>query len=125
MTLDRELGRIEEAILEIEDHGVLTFWLMFDFGGSGQGFGGYTLDAWNPTEHKREGTACGTDMILRILHAVGVTDWNDLEGKEMWVERDENHIIAIEAPKYRKTGGRFDIHDWQNRWFEKVINLTS
>ena len=34
---------IESARLTTDDHGCLSAWLMLDYGGSGQGFGGYAL----------------------------------------------------------------------------------
>ena len=38
---------IRSVALEYEDHGILTCWLHLDYGGSCQGFGGYSLDKHN------------------------------------------------------------------------------
>jgi hypothetical protein len=101
----RELGMLTKAILGYEDHGILTFYLHFDFGGSAQAFGGYALgDKF-------------TDVVLRgILGAVGVDDWGKLPGNEMWVIRNggggcSNKIIGIEAPAYRKNTKPFYVEE--------------
>ena len=110
MTEKRELGKITETHLGREDHGIMTFYVYFDFGGTSQGFGGYVLDTYNKKTEKREGTAFGCEVINRILEAVGVRRWEDLVGNEMWVIRNregfDSKIIGIEAPKYRKNAGR-------------------
>ena len=111
--MKRELGIIRSTQLGIEDHGIMTFFLHFDFGGTCQGFGGYTLDD-RPEKREvgshRRGTAFGCEVIRRILEAVGVDNWEELVGNEMWVIReDDKHnamIRGIEAPKYRKRAGR-------------------
>lgn len=117
---DRELGIIYNTMLGFEDHGIMTFYLHFNFGGSGQGFGGYGLDTPKMKDGKficRIGTAFGCEVIRRVLQAVGVDKWEDLKGKEMWVIRKgplqgfASKIVEIEAPKYREGGGRFNIEE--------------
>ena len=103
-----ELGRITNTKLGY-DHGFLNFWIMFDFGGSGQGFGGYVLGG------------AGTDSAIRgILDAVGVESWEELIDKPCWVYRNDRvnpEIIAIEAPADVKHKGPheglFSIELWQ------------
>ncbi|MFA5693288.1 MAG: hypothetical protein WC907_06675 [Acholeplasmataceae bacterium] len=96
----KELGKIINTTLGFE-HGVLTFVLMFDFGGSVQGFGGYGLD----------GTA--DTVIKSILRAVGVNYWEQLEGKSCWAYFDKKYgkITAIEAPDFVEHKGRFDLNN--------------
>lgn len=77
-----------------EDHGILTCYVMLDYGGSGQGFGGYALDtAVKDAEGKflrREGTAFGMQFIQNILDTIGVEKWEDLKGKHCRVELTEH-----------------------------------
>lgn len=120
-TPNPELGRIESVTLGIEDHGILSFFLHLDFGGKGQGFGGYALDEPRKMNGKfegRHGAAFGTEVILRILRSVGVENWEDLKGKEVWAYRDEhNMIVAIEAPAYRSHHGKFNIKDLAKEYY--------
>jgi len=123
----KELGRIESTYLGYEDHGIFTFWISFDFGGSSQSFGGYALDTYNKDLDCREGTEFGMDCIARILNAVGVDEWGKLVGKEMWVYRDNTpsgwasgKIIGIEAPAYRKNTKPFFMKDAIDRWVVPV-----
>lgn len=70
----QEVGRIKSTSLGIdEDHGIFTFWLNMDYGGSGQGVGGYNL---TQTAHK---------FVPAILKAVGVSAWEQLAGKTIFV----------------------------------------
>ncbi len=106
--VNRELGKIESTMLGFEDHGIMSFWLTLDFGGSGQGFGGYCL-----------GGTFTHDVLTGILEAVGVEKWEDLKGKPVWVRREdgstgaeawgEHKIVAVEAPDFVKHKGEFDI----------------
>ncbi len=116
-----ELGIIEHTMLGIEDHGILSFMLTIDFGGTGQGFGGYALDKplKENGEHKgRHGTEFGTEVILRILKSVGVETWEALKGKEIWARRDSGGmIIEIEAPAYREHEGAFNIKDLAKQYY--------
>ena len=65
-------ARIRETHLGFEDHGVFTFSLMLDYGGSSQGFGHIGLG----TGGERAG-----DMVLGVLKALELAKWEDLPGK--------------------------------------------
>ena len=82
-------AQIESTMLGYEDHGILTCFLMLKQKGSGQGFGGYRLDA-------PEGYSIYTDFwIKRILEVVGVEKWEDLKGKYVQVKGEHYGIEAI------------------------------
>lgn len=86
---------IESSRIEIEDHGLLTVWLMLDYGGSGQGFGGYCLGSSKPLNDKHNTMG---HFVRRILEVVGVNDWDKLDGKTIRVKKPEGfqgRIIAI------------------------------
>lgn len=69
-------AKIKSTMLGYEDHGILTCFLMLEQDGSGQGFGGYRLDA----PHNKP--SIFTDFwIKKILWVVGVDKWEDLKGK--------------------------------------------
>lgn len=87
---------IDSATITNDDHGLLTAWLTLDYGGTGQGFGGYALylpksfahhadDPWNYAGH----------FIWRVMEVAGVSRWEDLKGKTVRVKGDWGHIEAI------------------------------
>jgi hypothetical protein len=118
--LTKQLGCITSADIEIDDHGILTFALMFDFGGSGQGFAGYALDAWSERDNRRIGTAAGCDLIRQLMTCFRVRRFCDIKGRSAYALRDSTGhndlIIGVEMPPF-DGGGRFTIHDWRARWF--------
>jgi hypothetical protein len=65
------------------DRGFFNFWLTLDYGGSGQSFGGYTLDEYSKETNEREGHAFGTDCLIQILKTVDVESWEQLKGKNI------------------------------------------
>ena len=82
----REVAKIRRTSLGFEDHGILTAYLHVDFGGSGQGLGGYNLT----------GAACAK-FVAGTLKALDVTDWKDLTGRYLYVLRDEQQrVVGIE-----------------------------
>lgn len=72
-------AKIESTMLGIEDHGIFTFMIHLDYGGSGQGFGGYAL-----------GGEYTDKLIRRVLKVVGVEKWEDLKGKYVRVNVPES-----------------------------------
>lgn len=81
---------IKSAVIEIEDHNILTAWLHLDYGGSGQGFGGYSLGLGSDYKHRDDGKEhvfCQR-FLRRCMEVAGVTRWADLAGKTIRVELD-------------------------------------
>lgn len=95
MTIEEEIGKIRSTHLGPEDHGIPTFMLDFDFGGSGQGFGGYDLRHW------------GYGPVGAILSAAGVARWEDLPGRVVTVLRGEARgaIIGLKPLPFEKGKG--------------------
>ena len=90
---NKQLARIEKATLSIE-RGILSFWIFVNYEeGPSQGIGGIALD---DTKHekqtdgsmkfiKRQGTAYGCEVIRRLLLALGVNDFSEMKGRNIWV----------------------------------------
>ena len=89
-------ARIESASLECEDHGILSSFIMLEFDGSGQGFGGYALYLPKECKHHKLQSVAG-HWIWRIMEIAGVKRWDDLRGKTIRVRHDKpyGNIIAI------------------------------
>jgi hypothetical protein len=108
-------ARIDSTMLGIEDHGIFTFNLTLDYGGSFQGAGGWSLDAYDQSLNKRIGAAFGISVIIEILRIAGVDEWEKLKGQ---------HILAVKEPGW---GGY--IRGISNRagtkhlMFDDMINL--
>jgi hypothetical protein len=85
---------IESASITASDRGLLDCWLMLDFGGTGQGFGGYALYLPKSyTHHKLESPA--GHFIFRVMQVADVKDWNSLVGKSIRVKSDFSKVEAI------------------------------
>ena len=97
--LEIKNARIESTMLGIEDHGSMTFFLYLDYGGSGQGMGGYVLDGG----HKPSGHAFGA--IRKILETLEVDTWEKLPKQLCRVEADDGKVYRIG-------------HTIKNRWFD-------
>ncbi len=78
-------AKITSTMLGIEDHGIMTFRLHLDYGGGGQGFGGYGLS----DNHK------GIKVIKEVLRVVGVREWEDLPGKLIRVRAESSKVHSI------------------------------
>lgn len=89
---------IGSTMLGWEDHGIFTFYLQLDYGSSGQGAGGYSLDAPMKKDGKfirRIGTASGTELLMRVMKVVGVSKWEDLKGKHIRARGTFSKVSAI------------------------------
>lgn len=85
---------IESISLTVEDHGILTAWLNLNYGGIGQGFGGYAL--YLPRSFKNhELNSVAGHFIWRVMEVAGVTNWDAVKGKAIRVRADRNSVEAI------------------------------
>lgn len=100
---------IESAHIKFERGFILTVWISLDYGGSGQGFGGYVLggdpnhDSKAARHHEQQNIAA--EWIGQILSIGGVEDWNDLKGK----------VIRVDHEPFGKIYGIG--HAIKDRWF--------
>lgn len=74
-------ARITDVSLGREDHGIFTFFIYVEFGGTCCGVGGYALDEFDPETGARKFYAKSMEVISKILETVGVEKWEDLPGK--------------------------------------------
>jgi hypothetical protein len=85
---------IESATITSDDHGVLSAWLFLDYGGSGQGFGGYALYLPKSFTHHKMQSVAG-HFIWRCMEIAAVTEWSKLKGKTIRVRGDRSGVKAI------------------------------
>lgn len=84
--MNKQLAKITRATFEIQERGILNFWIYVDYEeGCSQGVGGFALDRYDKEKDKRIGTAYGCEMIRRILLVMGVNDFSELKGKMVWI----------------------------------------
>lgn len=90
MSATERIAKIESTFLGRQDHGIMTATLQVSYGGTGQGVGGFALDA-PPTEGAREagrrrvGTAYGMEWVVRCMDACGVDSWEKIKGRTIMV----------------------------------------
>lgn len=85
---------IESAEITSDDHGCLSAWLMLDYGGSGQGFGGYALYLPKSFDHHKLLSHAG-HFIWRCMEVAGVTKWSDMPGKTIRARASWGGVSAI------------------------------
>jgi len=88
-----ENAKITSAKLEM-NHGCLVLWLMMEFSGGAQGFGGYALDKplkdGNGKFIRSQGTAYGIEWILRLMKLFRVEDFSKLAGQSCRIDKEDH-----------------------------------
>ena len=87
---------IQSARITNDDHGLLSAWLDLDYGGCGQGFGGYSL--YLPAGfkyHNPSGPNYAGHFIWRVMEVAGVSDWNSLPGKTIRAIKEHGKVHAV------------------------------
>lgn len=86
---------IESARITNDDHGLLSAWVYLDYGGSGQGFGGYVL--YLPKDFSSATNQCNFagHFIWRVMEVAGVASWDKLAGKTVRARMEHGKVHAI------------------------------
>ena len=100
---------ITNASLYREDHGLLDSILYLDYGGSGQGFGGWALYLPKGSRHYGGPNYAG-HWIWRVLEIAGVEEWSKLKGRTIRVRAEHSKVHAIG-------------HIVRDDWFEPAIDF--
>jgi hypothetical protein len=85
---------IESATLSTSDHGLLTAWLTLNYGGSSQGFGGYSLYLPKSFAHHNIMSPAG-HFIFRVMEIAGVEKWENLKGKTVRVDCKHSGVLGL------------------------------
>jgi hypothetical protein len=85
---------IESVSIDDADRGMLTAWLNLNYGGSGQGFGGFALYLPKSFSHHRLLSHAG-HFIWRCMEIGAVSRWSDLKGKTIRVKANHSGVRAI------------------------------
>lgn len=108
-------AQIESAEIVIERGFVLSAWIHLNYGGMGQGFGGYSLHLGKTSSHHEasKNRNCAGIFIMRVMEIAGVEKWSDLVGKTIRVDKiDEwGSIVRIG-------------HIMKDEWFEPEAELV-
>jgi hypothetical protein len=86
---------IESVTISKAERNLLDAWLFLDYGGIGQGFGGYAL--YLPKgflNHTNTGDFAG-HFIFRCMEIAGVDKWEQMKGRTIRVKADQGKVHAI------------------------------
>lgn len=111
MGIETRNAVIGDTIITNDDHGLLTAWIELDYGGTKQGFGGYTLYLPKPFTYHNIQSVAG-HFIWRVMEIAGVDEWSKLKGKAIRVRADHTRVHAIG-------------HVIKDDWFDPSIDFAT
>jgi hypothetical protein len=85
---------IKSAKITSDDRGFLSVWLDLDYGGIGQGFGGWALYLPKSFKHHKQDGPAG-HFIYRCMEIAGVTEWSEMKGRTIRVKSSFEKISAL------------------------------
>jgi hypothetical protein len=89
-----EIAKIESTFLGYEDHGILTAYIQFHMGSSGQSAGGMMF-SWRPAGGPEKFADAGMAFVSGVLRACGVIQWEKLVGRTVFVLREKPYDKII------------------------------
>jgi len=92
----KDIARVEDLDVGVEDHGCFFMYGGFNFGGSWQGFG----------------FVINETFIRGILDVFGCDRLQDCNGRICYVERTHSKILRLIPLPFEKHGKIFDIEKW-------------
>ena len=97
MSIETRNAIIESAVISNDDHGLLSAWVYLDYGGSGQGFGGYSLYLPKDFTHHADAKQLNYagHFIWRVMEVAGVSRWDQLKGKTVRARCEHSKVHAI------------------------------
>ena len=84
------IARIDEVWLGIEDHGVFTVHIGWDYGGLHHGTGHLCLDAYNRETEERVADGRGIIFLRRLCEICGVDEFAKIKGRTVYVLRESD-----------------------------------
>lgn len=85
---------ITRASISTGERGFLDCWLTLDYGGEGQGFGGFTLYLPKSWKHYSLLSPAG-HFIFRVMEIAEVDDFSKLQGRSIRAKCDWGKVHAI------------------------------
>jgi hypothetical protein len=96
MAIEIRNAIIKSARITNDDHGLLSAWLDLDYGGSGQGFGGYALYLPKSFTHSNPaGPNYAGHFIWRVMEVAAVSNWDDVAGQTIRARCEHSKVHAI------------------------------
>jgi hypothetical protein len=86
---------IESTTIDMGERSLLTAWLHLDYGGSCQGFGGYSLYLPKSYAHFTENGDFAGHFLFRCMEIAGVESWEKMKSKTVRVKLCDGKIEAI------------------------------
>ncbi len=90
----------------------MTVWVNLDYGGSGQGFGGYALDTYDKKVKDRVPHISLAVFITRCMQVLEVDEWAKLVGESCRVDADHSKVHRIG-------------HFLKDQWFDPATELVA
>lgn len=117
-------AKITNVSITMEDHGCLTFYLSLESEGFGCNYGGYCIGhgylGAKPDEFCSE-SGSGLEAMMHIMNVVGVSRWEDLEGKYCRI-KDADWGSSITSIGNILKDQWFDIDDFFKQRKKQVCN---